>query len=427
MKTRSFQGSPAETKKSYKTEVEITKFRKMADNNSETTAPVYDGKHRFSRFCFTLNNWTTLEWEWLKAFECKWMIMGKEIGELGTPHLQGAVVLNAQRQFNSLKKMLGFKRAHIEEMKGTVEDSIKYCSKEDKNAFQKGAVEPGKRNDIHDAINKLKTAKSLNELILKDDDFAVQFIKYPNGLTNYRNRFEEQRTGPPVVFWIYGDTGTGKTRSSVEWAEYRGLEYWMSLGGLQWFNGYDGESVAILDDFRTGHCKFSFLLRLLDRYKFQVPYKGGFRNWAPKYIFVTAPLPPREMFDLKKEGDIQQLERRITHLVQSPVDVDKLLSLATPAVSGASQSMVTHSTVPGEDRRSTPTLIDLSYGYSSDEDGEHSSESGESSEELSEEEPKDMKKLKRTRSFLDLTQVDELEQEREFNKKRKHMLKKKSN
>ena len=392
-----------------------------------TTPPTpaeLDGKTQLSRFVFTLNNWTALEYEWLKAFDCKWMIIGKEVGASGTPHLQGAVVLNTRRQFNSLKKMIGFARAHIEPMLGTPEDSVKYCSKEDKTPFIKGAVEPGKRNDIHDAINKLKAAVSITDLVLKDDEFAATFVKYPNGLTEYRNKLETKRTGPPVVFWIYGDTGTGKTRSSVEWTERRGLEYWMSLGGLQWFNGYDGEPVAILDDFRTGHCKFSFLLRLLDRYRFSVPYKGGFRNWAPKFIFITAPLPPREMFDLKKEGDIQQLERRITHMVPSPVTVEQLEAITADLFNRESAPMVEEPRVQGKDGGNgvLTQLIELSG--SSGEDEETTSTSGSNSDEFFEKKPKNIKTpgLKRTKAIIDLTkdlEADEREGEKRFNKKRK--------
>lgn len=384
-----------------------------------STTPLSNGKQQISRFCFTLNNYTALEYEWLKAFDCKWMIIGKEVGKNGTPHLQGAVVLNTRRQFSTLKKTIGFARAHMEEMKGTVQDSIKYCTKEDKDAFQKGSVEPGKRNDIHSALQKLKDAPSMADLVLKDDDFAVTYIKYPIGLTNYRNMFEGHREGPPVVFWIYGDTGTGKTKSSVEWTERRGLEYWMSLGSLQWFNGYNGEPVAILDDFRTGHCKFSFLLRLLDRYRFSVPFKGGFRNWIPKVIFITAPLKPRDMFDLKKEGDIQQLERRITHLLPSPITPEYIESLTVGLLDSTISPLVKESALLGEDRRdgTLTQIIDLSGGDSCSDD-EDPTTSGSSSEELFEKNKKNIKGLKRSNAQIDLTK-DEREGERLVNKKRK--------
>lgn len=386
----------------------------------QQTAPM-TGKTQLSRFCFTINNWTQAELDWLQTFECKWIIVGKEIGANGTPHLQGACVLSTRRQFNTIKKMYGFARAHIEPMRGTIEDNIKYCTKEDTQAFTKGAIEQGRRNDIHSAIEKLRTAPSLMSLVQKDDDVAATFIKYPNGLTKYRNYLEPRRTTPPMVYWIYGDTGTGKTRSSVEWCERRGLEYWISLGGLQWFDGYDGETVAILDDFRTGHCKFSFLLRLLDRYKFQVPYKGGFRNWVPKIIFVTAPMPPREMFDLKKEGDIKQLERRITQLVPSPLTVEQLESITDASNSRETPPLVGHTeqtVLRREDRRhESLIIIDSDSKEESSDDESTEKQSSEDTDGLSEEEQKNMRpSLKRQNAEMDIEGGEDEERPIKFRK-----------
>jgi len=311
------------------------------------TAPQAPSKGtKLRRFVFTLNNWTEQEMMDLQHLDCKWIIVGKERGAEGTPHLQGAVVLNTQKAFSTIKKMPCFARAHIEPMLGSIEDNIKYCSKEDKNPFTKGDVAPGRRNDIHDAIKKIKDATSLAQLVTEDDEFASTFVKYSKGLTAYRNMRDQYRTDAPTVIWIYGPSGTGKTESSVQWAESRGLPYWMSNGTLQWFDGYDGEPICILDDFRSGHCKFSFLLRLLDRYRFSVPVKGSFRNWSPKYILITAPMPPREMFDLKKEGDILQLERRINFQRQSPITVFTLTDVTDKAkpTDGNEERMVTEST-----------------------------------------------------------------------------------
>ena len=49
------------------------------------------------------------------------------------------------------------------------------------------------------------------------------------------------------VIWIKGPTGCGKTRMAVELG---GNSYWMSSGSLKWFDGFQNQEVAILDDFR---------------------------------------------------------------------------------------------------------------------------------------------------------------------------------
>jgi len=93
--------------------------------------------------------------------------------------------------------------------------------------------------------------------------------------------------------------------------------YWLSSGSLQWFDGYIGQECAILDDYRPDHCRFSFILRVLDRYPFNVPIKGGFRRWKPDVIIVTTWGSPSSLYHKKHSEDVQQLVRRCTHILSS--------------------------------------------------------------------------------------------------------------
>ncbi|AXH78100.1 MAG: helicase [Cressdnaviricota sp.] len=300
----------------------------MSVQRRDTTADRQPGatrrtQQRLRRFVFTLNNWTDEEYEQIKT-QCapvyfKWMVMGREKGDAGTPHLQGAAILLKQTAFTSVKNLPGLKRAHIAEMKGTPEQSLAYCTKEDTNAFQFGALpQPGKRNDVHNAAERIIGGESLRSLA-KDTEGAVAVVKFFKGLTVLRSLTRPERTAPPQVFWIYGQTGTGKTRCAFESA--RDLsesesDIWISSGGLKWFDGYDGQSVAIFDDFRAKHVpNFPFLLRLLDRYPMSVEIKGASVQWLPKYIFITCPYEPDVCFSKRKEHvpeDIAQLHRRLT-------------------------------------------------------------------------------------------------------------------
>lgn len=84
---------------------------------------------RLRKACFTLNNWTESELtQILTYFADMKYIIGKEIGESKTPHLQGYVEFGRQYSFKQIKEMIP--RAHIEKPKGTREQNIKYCSKE---------------------------------------------------------------------------------------------------------------------------------------------------------------------------------------------------------------------------------------------------------------------------------------------------------
>jgi len=280
---------------------------------------------RLSRFVFTINNYSAQEEADLKKLtHVKWLIFGKEKGEEGTPHLQGACVIGKQVAFTTLKKWKGLERAHIEPMHGTPMESLVYCTKEDKDAYQFGEMPAeGKRNDLHTTISLLKEGKSIRDIVNSDDISSIStIVRYPKGLNAVANLLRLRGRKPPNVFWIHGSTGVGKTRCAFEFGHLFGGEdgIWMSSGSLKWFDGYDGQQVAIFDDLRTKHVEFSMLLRLLDRYPLRVEIKGGYVQWVPEVIIVTAPMNPEMMWNLRRNEDIQQLIRRITLVIELTAD-----------------------------------------------------------------------------------------------------------
>lgn len=83
------------------------------------------------RWCFTLNNYGENDIENLKkVFHSDKFIIGEEVGENGTPHLQGYVNFDKKKRLTALKKIDN--RIHWEKCKGSEEDNIKYCSKDGK-------------------------------------------------------------------------------------------------------------------------------------------------------------------------------------------------------------------------------------------------------------------------------------------------------
>jgi len=273
---------------------------------------------RYSRICFTINNWTAPEYEALLTNSWKWMVVGKEVGQDGTPHLQGAAILGGQMALSAIKKLPGMARAHIEPMMGTPVQNMDYCTKQDPAAYTKGVLlDEGKRQEVYEAGEALKAGATMRQLA---EEHTTVCIKYTRGLIQTRALLVNRRTTAPKVIWLFGKTGVGKTKCCRDFADkYNGGDCWMSAGDLKWFDGYDGQRVAICDDFRGKHCSFSFLLRLLDRYPFRVPIKGAFVEWTPDVIFITSPYPPEEIFAVRGEHlpeDMNQLKRRITKVIE---------------------------------------------------------------------------------------------------------------
>ena len=54
-----------------------------------------------------------------------------------------------------------------------------------------------------------------------------------------------------------------------------------------WWDGYKQHECVIIDDF-YGWIKYDDLLKICDRYPYQVPVKGSFEQFTSKYIWITS-------------------------------------------------------------------------------------------------------------------------------------------
>lgn len=84
---------------------------------------------RARRWCYTLNNYTPDELAQLhREFDTGIHVVGKEVGESGTPHLQGYVEFKNARGLSALKRINS--RIHWEKARGNRDQNVEYCSKE---------------------------------------------------------------------------------------------------------------------------------------------------------------------------------------------------------------------------------------------------------------------------------------------------------
>jgi len=162
---------------------------------------------------------------------------------------------------------------------------------------------------------------NLEELFLNGELGAVDVIRAQKLKTIFQLARPIEKYSKKLVLWFKGETGEGKTRKALEIAEMFNLSFWMTNDSLKWFDGYTGQELVIMDDFRKNMLgDWNYLLRLLDGYGLAVQVKGGFAIWKPKIIIITSPATPHEAFSwVNKEGEEQgwdkeeQLIRRLTH------------------------------------------------------------------------------------------------------------------
>lgn len=261
-------------------------------------------------YCFTLNNYTDEDIERIQAIECRYLVFGREVGEQGTPHLQGYISFKNARRGRAVKELLG-SRVHLEGAKGSPKQNRQYCTKAG-DFIEKGEIpQQGKRSDLQQIKKAIDDGKSENYLW---DKHFNKMVIYRRAFSEYRNSRASKRTMPSRVFIFHGPTGTGKTRRA--WA-IDPDSTWVHAGG-NWFDGYCGQRVAVFDEFDGDDIPFKLWKKLCDRYPMQVPIKGGFRNWNPAIIVFTSNKQPTSWW-AKEEGKsfnwYSQVERRVEKVV----------------------------------------------------------------------------------------------------------------
>ena len=273
---------------------------------------VFVSKH----WVWTLNNYTDDE---LAAIEQRqsslgedgdfqYIVFGREIGESGTPHLQGYCICTRRRSLSWIKSKIG-QRIHAERMLGTSKQASEYCKKDgDYVEAGSGPSTKGGRTDLDSIYLAVKEGKTREEI---GDQFMGTYLRYKRSIDALIAEHNDVPRGEGAidvsVYW--GATGTGKTRAV--WDEFDHESIYCH-GGDRWFDGYTGQPIVLFDDFDGGYFKLSYFLRLLDRYPMRVPIKGGFVQWKPQKIFITSNKPPEEWYSGAYTEHQLALRRRLT-------------------------------------------------------------------------------------------------------------------
>lgn len=275
----------------------------------------YMPRIRSKRWCFTLNNPTEEESDFMstliqdltKCTELKltYLCFGKE--QVSTPHLQGYLELSQKTSLSTMKTFLT--RAHWEKAKGTSEQASAYCKK-DGNFQESGTLmQQGQRTDLIEIKSKIE--EGIKEVDIAEQHFS-QWVVYRRSFQAYATLLARRRNWNTKVHVFWGKTGTGKTRFVMD--QIQDSDLW-TPGDYKWFDGYHGQKIVLLDDYR-GEYKLQMLLKLLDRYPMQVPIKGGFTQWSPTKVYITSNCHPNDWYPLADRYSISAMFRRFS-LVES--------------------------------------------------------------------------------------------------------------
>jgi len=269
---------------------------------------------RARSWVFTVNNYTADDLEMVKAVEARstYVVAGLEVGEQGTPHIQGYVHYANARTFASMKKALP--RANLQIAKGTGAQNRTYCTKDGNVLIEAGVVpSQGKRVDLEDIYAMLEAGANMNAIL--DTQPNLQCIKVAEQWLKYK---EPQRNFKTEVHWFHGDPGTGKSRDAE--AVFEGVFYSPPPTSVaKFWDCYDADENVIIDELEPGDIPYRSMLRMFDRYAYRLETKGGTRQLLAKTIYICTEDPP-EAF-VPKGKDPYALLRRltsVTHYQRAP-------------------------------------------------------------------------------------------------------------
>lgn len=240
----------------------------------------------------------------------------------GTPHLQLFFIFKNDESVTSLNKKFetwldckSVLRWHKADK--NVEECIKYCAKDgvEVSSYGDRPKGSGARTDLDAVVEIINSGGSLSDIV---SSCPQQFILYSGGIQKLLMFSVKPRSFKTEVYWVYGPTGTGKSRWVFNQMDPES-SYFKSAAN-KWWDGYTGQKDVMIDDFRPSkEMPFDMILRLLDRYPLTVEAKGATMHFVSQRIFITAPTTPRDLFATCEwigAEQLNQLERRVEHLIQ---------------------------------------------------------------------------------------------------------------
>lgn len=283
-------------------------------------------------WCFTLhyggagqvseNDATITFWEAL-CEQAHYAIAGRETApETGQAHLQGYVQLNDKQRITQLKKLPGGSTVHWEVAKGDERHNIVYCSKEDPQPLIHGdeprELNPGKRErERWDDVLHAAKRGDFENIDSKTQVVHARSLDYIH--TKYRATPKDLDPTQHMNLWIWGPTGTGKSRTAREYFEEHEMSMYYKTQN-KWWDNYKDEDGFLIDDLEITNAQHLVvhIKQWFDMYAFQAEHKGGMKMIRPKEGVITSNFHPWDIFGEKEKEWYEPIMRRMRVIYLGP-------------------------------------------------------------------------------------------------------------
>lgn len=121
-------------------------------------------------------------------------------------------------------------------------------------------------------LEDIKNGKSVTDIIEENPSLAFKIKQLSELRQKYLAKQYLGKTRNVNVIYKYGATGTGKSKSTLEEFPdaYRITNYRLGRGGV-YFDGYDGNSAIVFEEFSSNKIPIVEMLNYLDIYYIMLP------------------------------------------------------------------------------------------------------------------------------------------------------------
>ena len=191
-----------------------------------------------------------------------------------------------------------------------IESEIKLSKKEIEDAIDEYSENLISKDELQQKIGVLNFAKRKTLI-----DKVTQVLAYQK----HQQFLKEFKGKKCKVFWLYGVSGVGKTRTAREVFEERHSDNFFVTGSARdHFQYYEGQNYIIINDLRPRDYDYGSLLTILDNFELDksAPSRYFDKYLNGKEIIITTPYDPVQFYQSCSLDDIlvdkfDQLDRRI--------------------------------------------------------------------------------------------------------------------
>lgn len=233
----------------------------------------------------------------------RYYCMADEIGKEGTYHTHLYVCFRSRVRFRTIQKH--FNHAYITPAYGSVKSNIEYIKKSGKWAdsekaetsvpgtFEEWGTIPSQKGilaDMEELYQMVDSGLTNAEILALNNDYIKDIDKLDKIRTTLLiDKFKGQRRLDLHVTYVYGATGTGKTRDILD--RHGDISVYRVTDYLHPFDSYACQPVIAFEEFRSS-LRISDMLNYCDIYPLELParYANKYACYSSVYIVSNWPL-----------------------------------------------------------------------------------------------------------------------------------------